>query len=107
LQPGTANRFKKEQVPTWFLSVYPVVAIPIKTDQGRIVDVPIEEGEEKTGYKYNAKGQIIFEVDPNAKQVDFDSEEIRKEFKEVQKHISEIMENAKIDTSKLHIKFTI
>jgi hypothetical protein len=63
--------------------------------------------KKKTKYKYNAKGQIIFEIDPNAKLVDFNSEEIQKEFAKVEKHIAEIMECAKVDTSKLHIAFTI
>lgn len=51
--------------------------------------------------------QFTIELQPDAKQVDFNSKEIRDELDKVKEKIQRALENAMVDTQKLSIHFTV
>ena len=51
--------------------------------------------------------QIIIELQPDVKQVDFNSKEIKDELEKVKEKIQTALENAVVDTQKLSFPFTV
>jgi len=79
-----------------------VVEEAARTKSTYIFKEPTElQAEKREGEK---ESKLVFEV---GAPVDFNSPEMKKEIERIHEHIKDIMEAAKVDTSKLHIKFNV
>lgn len=61
----------------------------------------------QTTYFSGAVQQITIELQPDVKQVDFNSKEIKEELEKVKEKIQAALENAVVDTQKLSFPFTV
>jgi hypothetical protein len=61
----------------------------------------------KKSARLRANEPMTIELQPHAKQVDFNSKEMRDELDKVKRKIQDVLDNSMVDTKKLSIHFTV